>query len=254
MAGPNLYTTDDPEERNDSEGSHGSSVADAAEGGITRGNDANDESETNDGSEDHDDDDDDDEHDEPTAPDTFLPATLLVVLTIGVLSEDCDTLLNHAIDRGEVEESNLVAVPSRAECRASALMDLRPAPSPAASSLTNIPSSIERLRARASYNEAYKEANQQKADLGEKRLKMQEDELDIKRDEVKARQDEVKARQDEVKARQDEVKLVGLAALYEDLRRDLRDARDSGNADEVRSIKVEMQAVKEQRLNSITKI
>ena len=49
-------------------------MADAAEGGGTRGNDANDESETNDGGEDHDD---DDEHD------------------------DCDTLLIHAVDRGE---------------------------------------------------------------------------------------------------------------------------------------------------------
>ena len=81
---------------------------------------------------------------------------------MGVLSEDCDTLLNHAIDRGDVEESNLVAVPSRAQCQASALTDLSPAASLAStvSSPSNVSSSIEGLRARASYNKAYKEANQ----------------------------------------------------------------------------------------------
>ena len=111
-AGLSVYYTADPEKRNSSEGSvgsHGSSAADAAEGGETCGNDANDESEMNDSGEDHDD---DDEHDEPTAPDTFFQTTLLVVLTIVVFSDDCDTLLNHAVDRDEVEKSNPVAVPS----------------------------------------------------------------------------------------------------------------------------------------------
>ena len=103
----------------------------------------------------------------------------------------------------------------------------------AVSSPSNVPSSIERLRAKASYNEAYKEANHQKIELGTKRLKMLESELDIKRDEVKARQDEVK--------------LVGLAALYDDLRQDLRDARESGDADDVRSIKEQMRTVQKQR-------
>ena len=54
-------------------------MADAAEGGDTRGNDANDESETNDGGEVHD----DDEHD------------------------DYDTLLIHAVDHGETALESL---------------------------------------------------------------------------------------------------------------------------------------------------
>lgn len=48
-----------------------------------------------------------------------------------------------------------------------------------------VPLSIEQLTARASYNKAYKEANQQKIELGAKRLKMHKDELNIKRKEVK---------------------------------------------------------------------
>ena len=41
----------------------------------------------------------------------------------------------------------------------------------------------ERSKAKASYNDAYKEANKKKNELGVKRLKMLEYELDIKRDE-----------------------------------------------------------------------
>ena len=103
-------------------------------------------------------------------------------------------------------------------------MDQSPAASlaSAVSSPSNVPSSIERLRAKASYNEAYKEANHQKIELGTKRLKMLESELD-------------------------KVKLVGLVALYDDLRQDLRDARESGDADDVRSIKEQMRTVQKQR-------
>ena len=64
--------------------------------------------------------------------------------------------------------------------------------------------------------------------------------LDIKREEVKARQDEVKARQDGVK-------LAGLATLYNDLGQDLRDAKESGDADDIRNIKMEMSSVQKQR-------
>ena len=154
-AGANPYT-EDPEERNDSEdsaGSHGNSVADATECGGKRGYDTNNENEMNDGGADHDDDDDDDEHGEPTALDTFFPAIQLVGMTIGVLSDDFDILLNHAIDRGEVEESNLVAVPSQAQCKVSARTDLLPAASlaSAVSSPSNVSSSIEQSRVRASY-------------------------------------------------------------------------------------------------------
>ena len=106
-------------------------------------------------------------------------------------------------------KSDLVAVPTREECRASALLD-QPTKSLAsgASSPANVSLSIERLRAKASYNEAYREANQHKAELGVKRLKMYEDELEIKRIEAQARQDEVKA--------------GVLEELYNDLRLDLK--------------------------------
>ena len=180
-AGPNPYT-EVPQEKNDCEGSigcRGSNVPDTVEDGDTRGIDINDENETNDKGGDKDHNDDNSEHDEPTAPGTFFPATLLVVLTKSVLSKDCDTLLNHAIDRGEVMESNLVAVPTQEECRASALLDQPPTNSllSGASSPANVSSSIERLRAKASYNKAYREANQHKNELGEKRLKMYQEEL-----------------------------------------------------------------------------
>lgn len=231
-AGLSMYCADEPDPKDNSEGSVGSHGV----GSHGSGNDANDESEPNNSGECHnDDDDDDDEHDEPTAPDTFFPATLLVVLTIGVLSDECDTMLNHAVDRGEVDESNLVTVPSRAQCRESAVLDLPSAASVASgvSTPSSLPLSIERLKARAAYNEAYKEVNNKKNELGTKRLKVLEDELDIKRKEVQARQDEVK--------------LAGLAALYKDLRQDLSDAKESGDADDIRNIKMEMMLVQKQR-------
>ena len=101
-----------------------------------------------------------DDAEEPKAPQTFFPSTLFVILTMGVLSDECDPLLNHVIDRGEVDESSKVTVPTRSECRTSALAD---APSPSVSTVISSPtSSIQRLRDRVSYNEAYKKANQQK--------------------------------------------------------------------------------------------
>ena len=42
---------------------------------------------------------------------------------------------------------------------------------------------------------------------------------------------------------------MGLASLYDDLRKDLRDARECGDADDVRIIKDQMQAVQKQRRN-----
>ena len=59
-------------------------------------------------------------------------------------------------------------------------------------------------------------------------------------------ENELNIKRDEVKDRQDQVKLVGLAALYDGLRKDLRDARESGDADDIRSIKNEMQTVQKQ--------
>ena len=45
-----------------------------------------------------------DDHDEPTVPHSFLPTTLRVLVMTGVLSEEFNEIINHAIDRGEVEE------------------------------------------------------------------------------------------------------------------------------------------------------
>ena len=95
-AGPSVYCTADSGEINSSEGSaysRRSSESDDAEScdGIDANDDtvdANDDSETNKSGKDH-----DDEHDEPTAPDTFFPTTLLVVLSIGVLSDDVTLFL-----------------------------------------------------------------------------------------------------------------------------------------------------------------
>lgn len=165
-------------------------------------------------------------------------------MIIGVLSDDCDPLLNHAIDRGEVEESRRAEVPSRAECRASAITDV----SSPLTTTASTASSIQRLKDRASYNESYKEANERKNELGIKRVKLFEEEIAIKRVEVQARQDEVKARQDEVRAKQDEVRAQCLERYYADLRQDLKDAQDNGNEDgEIHNIKEEMIKVRKER-------
>ena len=187
-----------------------------------------------------------DDHDEPKAPHTFPPSTIFIVMTSGVLSDDCDPLLNHAIDRGEVEDPRRAEVPSRSECRVSALADVS---SPSVITARNTTAtSLQRLKERASYNEAYKEANKQKNELGIKRLKLSEDELEIKRLEVKARQDEVRARQEEVKARQDKVRAQGLEQYYADLRQDLKDAQDNGNdEEEIHNIREEMIKVRKER-------
>ena len=76
-------------------------------------------------------------------------------------------------------------------------MDLPPTPpltSSGMSSSANTTLSIDRLNAKASYNEAYKKANQQKNELSVKRLRMYEEDLDIECVKVKARQDEIKTR------------------------------------------------------------
>ena len=254
-AGPSPYT-ENTEEKTDCDGNtsiDGScNITDTVECVDTCGNDvSNDNNENNEiGGDEDDSAADNDDHDEPKAPDTFLPSSILIVLTLGVLSEDCDTLLNHVIDQGDVDKSNIVAVPNRMECRSSALKDMTSGTASlasATSSISNPVSSIDRLKAKASYNEAYKEANKQKNELGAKRLKIYEEEVDMKRIEVKARQDEVKARQDEVKARQDEVKIRGLEVLYNDLRQDLKDAREMGDSDEIKMIREEMKKVQKQR-------
>ena len=107
--------------------------------------------------------------------------------------------------------------------------------------------SIERLREKAAYNEAYKEANQRRIDLGEKRLRISEEELLLKMAEVTARQDEVKARQDEVEARKSDVRYQNLQRYYSDLRHDLVDARKYKDYDEMTRIKLEMQNVQKMR-------
>ena len=97
------------------------------------------------------------------------------------------------------------------------------------SSPVNLASSIDRLKTKASYNGTYKGANQQKNELGVKRLRMYEEELEIKHFEVKARKDEVKLR--------------GLEVLYNDLRQDLKDAREMNPAEDTKMTREETQKV-----------
>ena len=40
----------------------------------------------------------DDDHNELKVPHTFSPQTIFIVMTLGVLSDNSDPLLNHAID------------------------------------------------------------------------------------------------------------------------------------------------------------
>ena len=234
-SGPNEYTID-----NDDDSEEGGSETDSnIKKSVSKdGSDSSYRTETDLSKEDNDEDEDSNQEEELKAPSTFFPSNLLIIVTMGVLSDDCDILLNHAIDRGEVEEKNKVAVPSRAEVRAIAIDD--ESLSPKRPQKGQSPSAISRLKERADYNQAYKKANEEKHELGVKRLKLNEDEISLKRLEVQARQDEVKARQDEVRA-------INLEKYYADLRLDLKDAREQLDDEQVKSIKIEMRKVQKER-------
>ena len=186
----------------------------------------------------------DEEHYEPKAPKSFFPSNLLVVLTMGVLSEHCELCLDHATDREGSKGANKASVPTRAEVRSDALMDQISAISgdtPTKPGDTPLSVALARSKERASYNEVYKAANEAKIDLGNKRLKIDEQSLALKELEVKAKETEAVAREKEVSS-------VHLNLLYRDLRQDLKDAKDDGNNEEVRRIKDEMNEVKRQRM------
>ena len=72
-----------------------------------------------------------------------------------------------------------------------------------------------------------------KNELGEKRLKLSQDELDLKYKVINVREKEFKAN--------------NLQQYYSDLHKDLQDARDNDEQDEIKQIKEEKKLVQKQR-------
>lgn len=52
------------------------------------------------------------EHNEPTAPKSFFPSNIFVVLTMGVLSERCEFCLDHVADKEGSNGVNKASVPT----------------------------------------------------------------------------------------------------------------------------------------------
>ena len=78
---------------------------------------------------------------------------------------------------------------------------------------------------------------------------LQEIEVKARDREVDVRQKYVEAREKEVEPRQREISFVHFSLLYSNLRQDLTDEKEEGDAEEVQWLKDEMNRVKNQRLN-----
>ena len=167
---------------------------------------------------------------EPSAPNTFFPSNLLVVLTMGVLSENCVATLNYVSDE-ETNSTGKASIPSRANIREDGFTDQ----ASIVSELTPTKSILARLKERAGYNEEYKLAHAARHELGIKRLKMEEESLDLKKVEINARKMEVDS--------------AHLNLLYHDLREDSKESKEDNDMDKVKRIKEDMQKVQQQRLH-----
>ena len=177
----------------------------------------------------------DDEHEEDKAPKGFLPPLLLTILTMGVLSTECEAALEYAgaSTQGKDHKAN---APSRKDVRDEAQSD-------AASSLSSTPYKppIARLKEHASFNEAYSRVHETKNEIVKTKL-------DMERELVGMKKQEVDARTREVSAREKEVKEAHLHSLYVDFRDDLKFALEMNDNEEAARIRREMENVKRRRL------
>ena len=109
----------------------------------------------------------DDEHDKPKAPKGFLLPSLLVMLTMGVLSTECEGSLDYVGTSMVIVEHN-AKTPRRETTRTDSLSD-------AASSLTSTPyqDPVARLKEHASFNEAYARIQGTKNDIARTKLEME---------------------------------------------------------------------------------
>merc|ERR1740139_1010169 len=173
----------------------------------------------------------DDVHDEPKAPKGFLPPYLLVILTMGFLSTECEGSLDYVGTSMVIVEHN-ATTPSRETMREDALSD-------AASSLTSTPyqDPVARLKEHASFNEAYARVQGTKNDIARTKLEMEREMVGMKKQEIDARSREVSAREKEVKE-------AHLHSLYVDFRDDLKLALEMNDQEEAARIREEMRNVK----------
>ena len=177
---------------------------------------------------------------EPKAPSNFFPANLLVVLMIGVLSNDSEQVLDHVGDETGENCIRKAEVPTRAQCREDSFSELSEQsllPKNKRGLDDPIKFSVTRLKERADYNQVYKKVNEAKVELSEKRLKMDEKSLNL--------------REMEVNSRKKEVESAHLNLLYNDLRKDLKDAKEDNNVNEIARIKDEMHLVRTRRISLI---
>ena len=101
----------------------------------------------------------------------------------------------------------------------------------------------------------YKEASQQKDDLGHKRLQLDVDLSQIQmkaiQDETISRNKELEARKKEVAARSVEIQMGALERIYKDLRDELKEAKSGNENEEVERIKEELEKVRKMRVDLI---
>ena len=178
----------------------------------------------------------DDEHEEDKAPKGFLPPLLLIILTMGVLSTECEGALDY-VGSSTVRDEHRVKAPSRAEIREENLSD-------ATSSLSSTPykDPIARLKEHASFNEAYARVQDTKNEIAKTKLEMEREMVGMKKKEIDAHSREVTAREKEVKE-------AHLHSLYVDFRDDLKFALEINDVEEAARIREEMKRVKRRRLD-----
>jgi hypothetical protein len=126
------------------------------------------------------------------------------------------------------------------------------------------PDAFSHLKRYANYNKVYKEAAQNKDDLGRKRLKMDEQladaQMETMKKEAASREKEVVAREKEVVAHKIEVKTCtkeaqtsALEKIYRDLREELKDAKADNCKDEIERIKKELDEIRKIGVELVTK-
>ena len=149
---------------------------------------------------------------------------------MGVLSDGCVAPLDYVFN--SLTDNILEAtVPTRSECRQDGISDA----ADSVSLTTPVKDPIQRLKERATFNDAYKNAMEKTNDTAMQKLALDKELLGIKHKEVEARAKEV----------QD----THLHTMYADLREDLKLAVELDNKDDIKTIKAEMQELQRRRLS-----
>ena len=184
-------------------------------------------------------DNDNDEEGQSTAPKDYYPSRLLAIMVISVLSIEMEPLLGYVED--DIAGDNVADVPSRAQIRNAAALEIE-SPLSSSSAKTKDSSSLSHLSDRATYNDVYKEAMAAQADVGSRLAMVSEKELVLK-------EKEVAVHEKDVAAREKKDNLDSLSSIYDDLRKDLREAKDDDDKEEVDRLKIEIKEIKRRRID-----